>query len=820
MQCTDIQVSPSIVPPVSLAKTLSLCPMNRSVPIEANGIIPVSQNDVAAIPPIALGIPDFEGQAILRIFGNSTQSEIGCYSAIVTNGATFSQPKYVGSILGVFTIIALGASLATAVYGDHIPTMRTHYAHSLSIFVVFAVFHHIFYTGALSMNWPSVLVAWWSNFAWSAGMIYSESMQNSINQLLGSNKGNTTAVGAASTGASANDIGGGYELSQIYKRSISNIYQRSSESLEHHSRTLRTRELEGQIAKRALANSSDGYNWYGYPVKPGLPIPGNFSGFAGTLAEEGIAASNAFMTGFLWFLILLVLVIASIIAIKWSIEALSKINLVKTNRLAHFRTNWLVYCAQAALRTCFIGFFMMIFLTLFQFTYKGSAGPTAIAAIVFLIFFVGMFSIAGYACFYRLRFGHYETVPDRLQIEKRKGLGPLPWYGFDLESHKSEKSRPKVVAGSLPWWKVNYIDDTPGRAEVHQDGEYTQKFGWLASRFRRTKWWFFAVWLAYEFIRACFFGGAAGHPITQVFGLLVVEIIGLVIIVALKPFEGARLNALMVYLLGFSKVATVALSAAFDVRFNLGRIATTAIGIVIIVIQGLLTIVLLVAIVVGAISSYMSVTRNNESFKPKKWEGIRQRYYKHLERTATDVPRPPPPAPMPEEPKGPYFNVASVRRQPKIEDEDEDFIGSVHDPVGSRTSVTGPASGPRGSRANSLHSQLDRLGSSQTNVPFGARVHRTSWSTRDFLEYDESSNHNSRADQSTRNSRVWSSSDVRPKASDGSFRGTASPRARTPMKSEGGLDVRKSRHGKGREDALDERQSEEQEFDPQIKSRD
>jgi hypothetical protein len=787
--------------------------MNRSVSIEANGIIPVSQSDVANIPSIALSIPDFEGQAILRIFGNSTQSEIGCYSAVVTNGVTFSQPKSVGTVLGIFTLVAMAASLATAVYGDHIPTTRTHYAHSLSIFVVFAIFHHIFYTGALSMNWPSVLTAWWSNFAWSAGMIYSQPMQNSINQFLGSNRGNTSSVGAASTGASANNIGGGYQLSQIYRRSSLNIFRRYTESMEDQSRMLQTRNLENHIAKRALANSSDGYSWYGSPVKPGLPIPGNYSGFAGTLSPEGIPASNAFMTGFLWFIILIVLIVAAVVALKWMVEGLSKINLVRTQRLAHFRAHWIAYTVQAALRACFTGFFMMIFLALFQFTYKGSPGPTAIAVIVFIVLFVGMFGVAGYACFYRLRLGHYETVPDRLHIEKTKAVGPIPWYGFKLESHRSEKSALKVSVGTLPWWKIRYTDDYVERISVHDDEDYTKRFGWLASRFRRTRWWFFAVWLVYEFVRACFYGGAAGQPMTQVFGLLVVEIIALIIIVTLKPFEGARLNALMVYLLGFSKVSTVALSAAFDVRFNLPRITTTVIGVVIIVIQGILVIVLLTSIVIGAISSYMSVSRNNESFRPRKWEKIRQKYYAHVAKTAPDLP--PSPIPPPEEPKGPYFNVASVRRHPKIEDEDDDFIGSVHDPMGSRVSVN-PVHRPRTarpSRKNSLQSHLDSPG---TGPPFGARVHRTSWSTHDFSNVDlsnrspEHSNRNSRFDHSTRNSRIWSASDIRPMTSDGSLREAGQRRARTPLSGEGALNIKRSRHGKEREDLLDERLSEEQ----------
>lgn len=752
--------------------------MNRSVPIEANGIIPVSPTDVSGIPPIALSIPDFEGEAILRVFSNLTESEIGCYSAVITNGATFSHPIAIGTTLGMFTLIALGSSFATAVYGSHVPTTRTHYAHSISIFVVFSVFQHIFYTGALSMNWPSVLTAFWSNYAWSGGMIYSESMQNSINQLIGSNKGNVSMVGAAASGASADNVGGGYQISQIYKRSYFDLFRRAIETPDIAT-TMKSKNLENALAKRAggVANSTDGYSFYGSPVKPGLPLPGNFSGFAGTLSAEDIPVSNAFMTGFLWWIILAVLVAAAIISLKWLLEALHKANLVQQERLAYFRSHWLGYTAVAVLRTCFIAFFMMIFLTLFQFSFKGSAGVTAIAALVFLVFFVGMLGIAGYACFYRLRYGRYETVPDRLHLEKSKGRGMIPGYGFGLDSKRSEGSEldQKASAVSVPWWRINYINKDPQRVQVHEDEEYTKKFGWLASRFRRTRWWFFSVWLAYEFIRACFYGGAAGNPMTQVFGLLVVEFIAFIGIFVAKPFEGSRLNALMVYLLGFSKIATIALSAIFDTRFGLDRIKTTVIGIVIIVIHGILTILLLVAIVIGAISSYMSVMRDSENFKPRKLEKIRQRYYSHLKRTAPDVP--PPPPPPPEEPKEPYFAVKDVRRVAKIEDEDEDYAENTYHPSASRTSVAGPVA--RASRANSMKSQH----SLSNNVPFGARVHRASWSSRDF------SNH-SWHDASNRNSQLMSRTTLPThKASDGSLRDYATPqrvaspqRAGTPQR--------------------------------------
>lgn len=746
--------------------------MNRSVPIEANGIIPVSQADVGAIPPIALTIPDFEGQAILRIFANSTQSEIGCYSAVVTNGQSFSHPAAVGTVLGIFAVIALLSSFATAVYGDHIPTTRTHFAHSLSVLVVFAVFQHIYFTGALSMNWPSVLVAFWSNYAWSGGMIYTKPMQNSINQLIGSNKGNTSIVGAAGSGSAAENLGGGYEISKIYKRSFLNY---------------KSTVLEQNIAKRSLANSTTGYSWYGSPVKPGLPLPGNFSGFPGTLAEQNIPASNAFITGFLWFLILLVIVAASVAAFKWLLEGLAKTSCVKKDRLVYFRAHWIQFTELAVLRTWLIGFFMMIFLTTFQFTYKGSGGVTALAAIVFLVFTLGLFGAAGYACYYRLRYGRYETIPDRAHLARTKALGHVPWFRFELESYRSEKPDLKKSIVSMPWKRLQHADGDSPTANIHQDEDYTKKFGWLSARFRRSRWWFFAAWLIYEFIRACFYGGAAGHPMVQVFGLLVVEFIALIIIVQIKPFEGARLNMLMVYVLGFSKIASVALSSAFDSRFNLPRITTTVIGVVIIVIQSILTILLMIAILVGAVSSYMSITRNQEEFRPRKWLQYREKYFAHLTKAATDLP--PPPTPVPEEPKEPYFNVASVRRCPKIEDDElvGDFIDDTVDPLSSRASVAGPTTN-RASRSGSVRSQA-----SHSNVPFGARVHRASWNSRDFNSWHEASN---------RNSQLMGRSGLPNRASDVSLGEhiITPPKTRTPpVRGVLSLEVKKSLGGKSRE---------------------
>ena len=727
---------------------LSLCPVAAGVPISTSGIIPLGMQDIANVPSIAYSIPDFEGQAILRVFANETQSEVACYTAKVSNGATFSQPATVGSVLGIFTVVAIAASFATAIYGDSIPTMRKHYAHSLSVMVVFAVWHHIYYTGALSMNWPSVLVAFWSNFSWAAGMIYVDDMQDAIDRLVGNKRGKTSVLGAAGAGTDATNVGGGYDVNKIYRRGLNDkIYRHLAPS---NIRSLRSRALEEMLVKRdSLANTTTGFKWYGNPVRAGLPLPGNYSGFAGTLSEEGIPASNAFMTGLIWFAILLLIVSGSIVLFKLSLDVLYRFKYVKTERLNYFRSHWRGYMALALLRTCYIAFFVMMFLTIFQFTYSAAPGPLALAAVVFALFFFGMFGIAWYAIrSYRARFGEWISDIDRVRLGKSR-LGrlvpikkvPVNSGTADNELSSSQEQHSEERR-SQDKQSSNIEDDSlviPLGA--HDDKEYTKKFGWLASRFRRSRWWFFCAWLVYECVRAAFYAGASGHALVQVFALLAIEFIAFLLIMAVRPFEGQRLNIILVYLLGFSKVSTVALSAAFDVSFNLDRITTTVIGVVIIVIQALLSIVVLIAVAVSAFSSYMSVMRNREDFRPRKLTPIRTRYFAHLDETAPDVPLPKRAVASaePTEPqfKEPYFSVNSVKRMAKIEDEDAEFQADIaYDPRMSDIyqdlpSRQGHHTGSnRISRAASLSSQT-----SFTNLPAAARLHRGSWTTREFSDH-------------------------------------------------------------------------------------
>ncbi|KAJ6201046.1 LOW QUALITY PROTEIN: ML-like domain-containing protein [Bipolaris maydis] len=574
------------------ANIWSACPVRPGTPIEA-------AEDVAGIPELALSIPDFEGQAVMRVFANETESEIGWFAAGITNGWTFGQQDCVGAVLGGFTLVAVAALFATAVCGADL---------------TISVWHYVFYSGAIEVDWPSVLLAFWSNYAWR--MI----------------------------------DGFGDE-----------IFRRSTLPIESG--------LPNALENRGLH--------YGKQVKPGLPLPGDYSGFA---------VRNAFATGLLWLLFLSVCAIISILALKAVIEILATLHI-------YFRCHYLAYIAAALLRIIFMSFFLIT-----------SLGTVAVACLVFVTVVLGLGSIAAYACFSR----EYVFEPDRINISKHRIFKVIPW------NSGGPPLRDSVCVGSIPWWRIHAMADFPS---IHSDEEYTVKFGWLVSRYRKSRWWFFVVWLSYEFFRASFLAGASNQPTT----------IALVAFILLRPFEGQRLNVIAVYLLGFT----------FDPRFCIARIPATVIGIVII---SLLTIAVMLLILIGAVS-------NHTEMKPKSWTATREKYFDHIAIAEQDIPRSRKRPDSEDIITAPYFEVK------QIEDEDIEFMDEISQvphpspPVLSpnRTLVSNsPGSLLERSRTGSFQSQA----SYSSLLPRAARLHRANWSTHDLNDATRTRRHRAVSDTS------------------------------------------------------------------------
>lgn len=694
--------------------------MKASVPITAFALFQIGQGQVSDLPQIAFQIPDFEGTVSMAIFANSSETQIGCFRAVMKNGASFSQPRAVGTVLGFFTAVAIVASFVTAAYGVSLPHMRTHYAHSLSVLVLLETLQSIFFSGALSVRWPSVLLAWWSNFAWSAGLLPVPALVRSVNAFAGVD-GTARHLGSAKSTAVGDHSG---LEQQIYGRSLP----------------------AGGVVRRRAYNASDpyDYDWSGGPVAPGMPVPGDLRGFAGILSELALPAADALLLALVWLSVVLGAVIVLIGTLKLSLECLARLRLIQEDRLAFFRSNWTGYLRFALLRTLFIAFFAVMVLTMLEFAQPGHGGPMAVAAVVFAVFLTGMGGVAACALHCRFQAGRFALARDRILLRPAKMMGCVPWLAPVRLSQLRETEFPQKPAGSLPFVQWHFVDDEAGRARAHDDESYIKRFGWLSSRYRVSRWWYFGFWLGCQFVRAGFIGAAAGTPVRQMFGLFAVDVLALVVFAAMDPYEGERNSTLGGWLLGVAKVVTTGLSVAFLPDFAIGRIAATVIGVVVIIIQALLVVALLVLVVLGAFSSWMSLSRNREYFASARLEGVRIRYYEHMARKALDQRAPSRKRSLAKDrcsseaedkttdgARTRTFSVATVRRMSKIEDED----GGPMVPVASLAHATGTATPvslpmpphPRDGRARSLASRH-----SISSLPRAARVHRASWSSRDF----------------------------------------------------------------------------------------
>ncbi|KAH8648404.1 hypothetical protein BX600DRAFT_517794 [Xylariales sp. PMI_506] len=709
----------------------SLCPMNATLPVTAYAILPIDSLQVSGIPQMAYNFPDFDGYARIQIFSNATQTEIACYQAVIGNGKSLSHLQEISPVLGVFTLTAIIASYVTAAYGVSVPHMRMHYAHSLSVLVIFETFQAIFFSGALSLSWPSILPAWWSNFAWSAGLLPFSSLVRSMSGF----------SGVPTTIVEANHDNSQAELSQ-------QIYGRSSEVAAVDLMLQRTTTFTGDAVVILARQSSDavdinGSDWNGDTSIAGLPLPGNWDGFAGTLSKLKIPAADAFVITLIWAAVALSTVIALIFAVKLVLERLVVLRWIKPDRLGFFRSHWTSYLRASASRSVFIAFPALSITALFQFSHPGLDGPIIITAIIYGFVLVGVGSTALYALRIRTRSGKLGSESDGIMFQLRTTLGRLPFLRIIRESQLVDTESPGRIIISIPFYRLYLTYSDPNRIPVHHDRAYLMRFGWLSARYWQSRWWFFIIWIVYHLLRACFIAGATTSPHVQVYGLLIVDMAYLLTAIATNPYEGQRNSTLATWLLGTVKVATTGLSIAFLPNFNISRVSATFIGLAIIIIQGLLVIALMILIVLGVISSWMSLTRNREYFSFRILEGIRIRYFEHVGGKALEVAMPPKrnikssskiSSPRtknrtPEQPRGSYFTVTSVRRVSKIEDDDVDEAGEVGPSAHENDEIEFlPVQLNRMNRTNSASSRH-----SVSSLSRAARLHRSSWSSRDFI---------------------------------------------------------------------------------------
>lgn len=144
--------------------------------------------------------------------------------------------------------------------------------------------------------------------------------------------------------------------------SISPRYSQNA-SLETNNLINVQNRFESLLPKREMPHPTTGPRWHGTALNPCLPLSGDNRGFAGILAPEKIRTSNAFLTGFLWFLIL-VSTVASVIILTNTIIAGYQLRPPKVKGSLIFRNSWSTFLTSTCEQ------FLSDFLWLCRFLYS------------------------------------------------------------------------------------------------------------------------------------------------------------------------------------------------------------------------------------------------------------------------------------------------------------------------------------------------------------------------------------------------------------------------------------------------------------------
>ncbi|WEW61414.1 hypothetical protein PRK78_006904 [Emydomyces testavorans] len=306
-----------------------------------------------------------------------------------------------------------------------------------------------------------------------------------------------------------------------------------------------------------LTGSKDGFSrtfkiltsiprrWQRTLLKASLPLPGNQTGFPGTLAiTVGASAAAIFM-------------------FKARLTFLIRLRLVRTGRLECFPAHWQAYALAVVFRLTFINFFCLSFLVLFQLRLGGSTSVIAIAATVLVVVITGLLEMCSYASYFRLRGRRFTCDHGTYRLQKIKIFKTIPWYRLVKDEIPLEDDS-NIIAISLHCYILSYKLSNSEQDHIHTDPNFLLRSSWLSACYRANRWWFFLLWLIYGLARAGFLGAEAPFGMVQIFCLLCLECTSVGLMARIKALRSYALKYPDVISPWLSKICTLAISFNFS----------------------------------------------------------------------------------------------------------------------------------------------------------------------------------------------------------------------------------------------------------------
>jgi hypothetical protein len=153
---------------------------------------------------------------------------------------------------------------------------------------------------------------------------------------------------------------------------------------------------------------------------------------------------------------------------------------------------------------------------------------------------------------------------------------------------------------------------------LYENKEIWRKYSIFYENYKKGYWWIFVPMIVYMFARGCVIAGADGHGLAQAAGQLIVEAILLVLLLWVRPFSLKSGNWINI-VIQVVRVLSVICILVFVEELGVAQTTKTVTGMVLVVMQAVLTAVLAILIAVNAI---IICCKDNPHRKKRKEAGM------------------------------------------------------------------------------------------------------------------------------------------------------------------------------------------------------
>ncbi|GIZ48457.1 hypothetical protein CKM354_001151600 [Cercospora kikuchii] len=137
-------------------------------------------------------------------------------------------------------------------------------------------------------------------------------------------------------------------------------------------------------------------------------------------------------------------------------------------------------------------------------------------------------------------------------------------------------------------------------SQLYENKETWIKYSLFYDNYKKGYWWIFIPTILYMFVKGCIIAGADGHGMIQVAGQLIVEALMLVLLLWSRPYE-RRSGKWINITIQVVRVLSVVCVLVFVQELGLSQTTQTVTGVVLIVVQSVMTGILAILIAVNAI---------------------------------------------------------------------------------------------------------------------------------------------------------------------------------------------------------------------------